>query len=86
MSATPVKRSRACLTTLITPWCEQAVNTTRPLGLATISKMVTRLTYPKSLLKTAYTKAQFQQMVAQATFRSVDIQEVDGQFEILLTK
>ena len=38
------------------------------------------------LLKSAYTRAQFQQMLAQAKFRSVDIQEVGIGFEISMTK
>jgi len=38
------------------------------------------------LLKGAYAREQFEQMLAQANFRSVGIQEVDIGFEILMTK
>ena len=47
---------------------------------------MTKLAFRTMLLKSAYTKAQFQQMLAQANFRSVGIQEVDIGFEILMTK
>src|SRR6202161_1258848 len=43
------------------------------MGLGPINKMVTKLTFRTFLLKTAYTRQQFQQMLAQANFRSVDI-------------
>ena len=56
------------------------------MGLTTINKVLTKLIFRLSLRRSAYTKEQFQQMVAQAKFRSVDIQEVDIQFEILVTK
>jgi hypothetical protein len=38
------------------------------------------------LLKNAYTRDQFQHMLAQAGFRSFDIREVDIGFEISMTK
>jgi ubiquinone/menaquinone biosynthesis C-methylase UbiE len=56
------------------------------MGLSPINKIVTKLTFWTFLLKTAYTKAQFQYMLAQANFRSVDIQEAGIGFEISMTK
>jgi ubiquinone/menaquinone biosynthesis C-methylase UbiE len=56
------------------------------MGLSPINKIVTKLTFRTFLLKTAYTKAQFQYMLAQANFRSVDIQEAGIGFEISMTK
>jgi ubiquinone/menaquinone biosynthesis C-methylase UbiE len=56
------------------------------MGLSAINRIVTKLTFRLMLLKTAYTRAQFEHMLAQASFRSVDIQEVDIGFEIAMTK
>jgi ubiquinone/menaquinone biosynthesis C-methylase UbiE len=56
------------------------------MGLSAINKMLTKLTFRTMLLKSAYTRAQFGQMLAQASFRSIDIQEADIGFEILMTK
>jgi ubiquinone/menaquinone biosynthesis C-methylase UbiE len=56
------------------------------MGLNAVGKIMTKLTFRFMLVKTAYTKEQFQQMLAQASFSSVDIQEVDIGFEILMTK
>jgi ubiquinone/menaquinone biosynthesis C-methylase UbiE len=56
------------------------------MGLSAVNKVVTKLTFRFMLLKSAYTKEQFEQMLAQANFRSVEIQAVDIGFEILMTK
>ena len=56
------------------------------MGLSAVNKIMTKLTFRFMLIKTAYTKEQFQQILAQASFSSVDIQEVDIGFEILMTK
>jgi ubiquinone/menaquinone biosynthesis C-methylase UbiE len=56
------------------------------LGLSAINKIMTKLVLRLSLIKTAYTREQFERMLAQASFRSVDIQEVDIGFEISMTK
>ena len=56
------------------------------MGLGPINKMLTKLTFRTMLLKSAYTRAQFQHMLAQANFRSVDIQEAGIGFEISMTK
>lgn len=56
------------------------------MGLNAINRVMTKLVFRTSLLKNAYTRNQFELMLAQASFRSVDIQEVDIGFEILMTK
>jgi ubiquinone/menaquinone biosynthesis C-methylase UbiE len=56
------------------------------MGLNTVNKLVTKLVFRHFLLKTAYTRGQFERMLAQSNFQSIDIQEVDIGFEILMTK
>ncbi len=56
------------------------------MGLNPINKILTKLTFRTMLLKSAYTKPQFQHMLAQANFRSVDIVESGIGFEISMTK
>jgi ubiquinone/menaquinone biosynthesis C-methylase UbiE len=56
------------------------------MGLNRVNKIVTKLIFRHSLVKNAYTREQFQQMLAQASFRSVDIQQADIGFEIWMTK
>jgi ubiquinone/menaquinone biosynthesis C-methylase UbiE len=56
------------------------------MGLNPINKILTKLTFRTMLLKSAYTREQFQHMLAQANFRSVDIQEAGIGFEISMTK
>jgi ubiquinone/menaquinone biosynthesis C-methylase UbiE len=56
------------------------------MGLNSINRVVTKLIFRWMLLKTAYAREHFQRMLAQANFRSVDIQEADMGFEILMTK
>ena len=50
------------------------------------NRLVTRLTFRFMLLKSAYTRAQFEHMLAQSRFRTVDIHEDGIGFEIRLTK
>ncbi len=61
----------------------QAVDAMR---LNRVNKVVTKLIFRHSLVKNAYTREQFQQMLAQASFRSVDIRQEDIGFEIWMTK
>lgn len=56
------------------------------MGLNPLNKILTKLTFRTMLLKSAYTKQQFQYMLAQASFRSFDIQESGIGFEISMTK
>jgi ubiquinone/menaquinone biosynthesis C-methylase UbiE len=61
----------------------QAVNA---MNLNAVNRLATRLTFRFMLLKSAYTREQFQRMLATANFSRVDIQEVDIGFEIAMTK
>jgi len=56
------------------------------MGLNAVNRILTRLAFRFMLLKNAYTKEQFQQMLAQASFRSADILEADIGFEISIAK
>jgi ubiquinone/menaquinone biosynthesis C-methylase UbiE len=56
------------------------------MGLGTINKILTKLTFRTMLLKSAYTQEQFRYMLEQANFRRVDIQESGIGFEISTTK
>jgi len=56
------------------------------MGLTAANRVFTKLTFRFFLIKTAYTKPQFEHMLAQANFGKVDIQEVDIGFEISMTK
>ncbi len=56
------------------------------MGLSAIDKIMTKLIFRFSLIKSAYTKEQFAQMLAQAAFHAVDIQETEIGFEIFMTK
>jgi ubiquinone/menaquinone biosynthesis C-methylase UbiE len=56
------------------------------MDLSAINRVLTKLAFRTMLLKNAYTKPQFVQMLVQANFRSFDIQEQDIGFEISLTK
>jgi ubiquinone/menaquinone biosynthesis C-methylase UbiE len=56
------------------------------MGLDAVDRLFTKLTFRFFLIRTAYTRRQFEQMLAQANFRSVDIHEADIGFEISMTK
>jgi len=56
------------------------------MDLNFVNKLLTKLAFRTMLLKNAYTREQFQQMLSQAHFRSFDIQEVDIGFEISMAK
>jgi ubiquinone/menaquinone biosynthesis C-methylase UbiE len=56
------------------------------MGLNRVNKVVTKLIFRFSLVKNAYTREQFDHMLAQANFRGVDIQPQDMGFEIWVTK
>lgn len=56
------------------------------MGLSAVNKVLTKLTFRLMLLKTAYTRNQFEQMLAQAGFGSFDIRQEDIGFEISMTK
>jgi ubiquinone/menaquinone biosynthesis C-methylase UbiE len=56
------------------------------MGLNAVNRIITALTFRFFLLKTAYTRQQFQHMLGQANFRSVEIVEAGIGFEISMTK
>ena len=61
----------------------EAVNA---MKLNALNRLATKLTFRFMLLKSAYTREQFQHMLAQAGFSRFDIQEADIGFEISMTK
>ena len=56
------------------------------MGLSPFNRIMTKLAFKVMLLKSAYTKDQFQQMLAQTEFSKVDISEADIGFEITMVK
>jgi ubiquinone/menaquinone biosynthesis C-methylase UbiE len=56
------------------------------MRLTTVDRILTKLAFRLMLLKNAYTREQFQQMLAQTAFRGIDIREDDIGFEISITK
>jgi ubiquinone/menaquinone biosynthesis C-methylase UbiE len=56
------------------------------MGLSTVNRVLTKLAFRTMLLKSAYTREQFQQMLAQTEFGSVEIAEDGIGFEIWMTK
>ena len=56
------------------------------MGLNPVNKLLTKLAFRTMLLKSAYTKRQFEYMLGQADFRSVDIREEGIGFAISMTK
>jgi ubiquinone/menaquinone biosynthesis C-methylase UbiE len=56
------------------------------MGLSAVNKVLTKLAFRTMLLKNAYTRDQFQRMLAQTGFRTVDIREEGIGFEISMTK
>lgn len=56
------------------------------MGLSAANRILTKLTFRFFLLNTAYTRLQFEYMLAQANFRSTNIREEGIGFEISMTK
>jgi ubiquinone/menaquinone biosynthesis C-methylase UbiE len=56
------------------------------MGLSTFNRIMTKLAFKTMLLKSAYTKEQFQHMLAQTEFSRVEIEEADIGLEITMTK
>ena len=56
------------------------------MGLSTVNRVLTKLAFNTMLLKSAYTREQFQQLLAQTEFSSVEIAEDGIGFEIWMTK
>ncbi|MGB6689647.1 MAG: methyltransferase domain-containing protein [Terracidiphilus sp.] len=56
------------------------------MGLSWFNRIMTKLAFTTMLLKRAYTRQQFEQMLAQAEFAKVEIVETDLGLEIAMTK
>jgi ubiquinone/menaquinone biosynthesis C-methylase UbiE len=56
------------------------------MGLSAMNRILTKLAFRFFLLGTAYTRPQFEYMLAQANFRSTNIREEGIGFEISMTK
>jgi ubiquinone/menaquinone biosynthesis C-methylase UbiE len=56
------------------------------MGLSTFNRILTKLAFKTMLLKSAYTKEEFEQMLSKAQFSNADIVEENIGFEISLTK
>ena len=56
------------------------------MGLSTFNRIMTRLAFRTVLVKSAYTKEQFQQMIAQTEFSKVEISEADIGLEITMSR
>jgi ubiquinone/menaquinone biosynthesis C-methylase UbiE len=61
----------------------QAIN---DMNLSTINGIITKLTFRFMLLKRAYTKGEFEELISQTKFRNVEIQENLIGLDILLSK
>ena len=56
------------------------------MGLSGFNKLMTKLAFKTVLIKSAYTREQFEHMLGQANFSRVDIAESKTGFEITMTK
>jgi ubiquinone/menaquinone biosynthesis C-methylase UbiE len=65
---------------------ESIKQTVDGMGLNALNRAMTKLIFRNFLLRSAYTRPQFEHMLAQAKFSSVQIQAVDIGFEISMTK
>lgn len=56
------------------------------MGLTRVNRFMTRLTFKALLLRTAYTREQFEHMLAQVGFAKIEIEQNGLGFEITMTK
>jgi ubiquinone/menaquinone biosynthesis C-methylase UbiE len=56
------------------------------MGLSTINRVLTKLAFRTMLLKSAYTREHFEQMLAQTRFSRVEINEAEIGLEVWVTK
>ncbi len=54
--------------------------------MSRFNRILTKLAFKGMLIKSAYTKAEFEEMIAQAGFSEVKIAEESMGFEITMTK
>jgi len=56
------------------------------MGLSLVNRIMTKLVFRTTLIRSAYTRAEFEQMLAQAGFSKTEILEAELGFEITMTK
>ncbi len=56
------------------------------MGLSAVNRVITKLTFRWMLLKSAYAKEHFEQMLAQTEFRKVEIRQESIGFEVWMAK
>ena len=56
------------------------------MGLTTVNRILTKLTFKTFLIRSAYTRVEFEQMLAQTAFRKTEIASDGMGFEITMTK
>lgn len=56
------------------------------MGLSTVNRLLTKLTFRTFLIRSAYTRGEFEQMLAHTEFRRVEIEANGLGFEIWMTK
>lgn len=56
------------------------------MGLTRVNRLLTKLTFKAFLIRTAYSRAEFEQMLAQTEFRKTEIVSDGMGFEITMTK
>jgi ubiquinone/menaquinone biosynthesis C-methylase UbiE len=56
------------------------------MGLSTVNRVLTKLAFRTMLLKSAYTREQFEHMLAQTRFSRVEINEAEIGLEVWMTK
>jgi ubiquinone/menaquinone biosynthesis C-methylase UbiE len=56
------------------------------MGLSTVNRFLTRMAFKTVLIRSAYTRAEFETMFAQTQFKRIDIAEDGMGFEITMTK
>ena len=56
------------------------------MGLSTVNRVLTKLAFKTVLIRSAYSRAEFEQMLAQTEFSRFDISQDGIGFEITMTK
>jgi len=56
------------------------------MGLTTVNRLLTKMAFRTMLIRSAYTRAEFEQMLAQTEFARVEIIEEGMGFEITMRK
>ena len=56
------------------------------MGLTTVNRFLTKMAFRTMLIRSAYTRAEFEQMLSQTEFAQVEIDEQGMGFEITMRK